>query len=151
VESTGAPPLKHPDLAIPDVPAAAGIPAEEREAVRTTVAALRNVDTLRSTLSDLRIFFRDYKIPDGKPANTFAYQGEYLDSVAAAEIAAQHFGHWCVVARGAVRSGVAADALRAKGYDGQCRAALDAPTAAMVDAAAAEGAKSAAVPDGVWI
>ena len=32
-------------------------------------------------LNIVRVWFRDYKIPDGKPANKFAYDGRLLSKV----------------------------------------------------------------------
>lgn len=39
-------------------------------------------------------FLRDYKIPDGKPANTFAYNGDLRDKAFALSIVEETYEQW---------------------------------------------------------
>lgn len=132
-----AAPRTAPSTALPGIAVAATTPA-----VQATAGQLRKL------LDDIVVFFRDYKIPEGKPANTFAYGANYLDAAAAIEIVRQHHMHWCVVARAAAGSSDAAVAARAGRYDTTCRKSLSGPLLRAVDAAAESGIT---VPEGVWM
>ena len=60
------------------------------------------VDDLRQTLSNdmeerltkIREWFRDYKIPDGKPPNEFAFDGRYLSKDVAVEVVESQTRLW---------------------------------------------------------
>ncbi|KAI5150918.1 inorganic pyrophosphatase [Enteropsectra breve] len=43
---------------------------------------------------DIRFWFKNYKIPDGKPANSFAFNGEFKDAEFASEIVAEGHTAW---------------------------------------------------------
>lgn len=42
------------------------------------------------TLTQIRHWFRFYKVPDGKPVNSFAFDGEFLDAERAVYIVEKH-------------------------------------------------------------
>jgi len=45
-------------------------------------------------LKDLHDWFRDYKIPDGKPPNTFAFEGKGKDRAFALEVIEEGHRQW---------------------------------------------------------
>ena len=47
-----------------------------------------------SYLADTRKWFRTYKVPDGKPENNFAFDGEYKDKAFADKIIEECYQQW---------------------------------------------------------
>ena len=45
-------------------------------------------------LQEIYEFFRDYKIPDGKPANTFAFEGKPKDRDFAVKVITECHNSW---------------------------------------------------------
>ena len=45
-------------------------------------------------LADTRKWFRTYKVPDGKPENNFAFDGEYKDKAFADKIIEECYQQW---------------------------------------------------------
>jgi inorganic pyrophosphatase len=61
---------------------------------------------LPGKLKDVFTFLRDYKIPDGKPANTFAYNNELKDKAFATAITNETHEEWHKLVTGKVESKV---------------------------------------------
>eukprot|EP00180_Rhodochaete_pulchella_P003189 Plantae.Rhodophyta-Rhodochaete_pulchella.ctg5250.p1 GENE.Plantae.Rhodophyta-Rhodochaete_pulchella.ctg5250~~Plantae.Rhodophyta-Rhodochaete_pulchella.ctg5250.p1 ORF type:complete len:143 (+),score=21.22 Plantae.Rhodophyta-Rhodochaete_pulchella.ctg5250:211-639(+) len=50
--------------------------------------------SLQAKLTEIRTWFRDYKIPDGKPANEFAFGGQYQVPLVAEQVIEATHVHW---------------------------------------------------------
>ena len=51
-------------------------------------------------MADTRKWFKTYKIPDGKPENNFAFDGEYKDKAFADKTIADTYTQWQALVRG---------------------------------------------------
>jgi inorganic pyrophosphatase len=60
---------------------------------------------LPSLLNDTLVWFRDYKIPDGKPQNTFAFNGEVMPRAYAEKVVQETNQSWKQLMDGTTPSG----------------------------------------------
>eukprot|EP00052_Salpingoeca_macrocollata_P000048 m.18466 g.18466 ORF g.18466 m.18466 type:complete len:272 (+) comp10078_c0_seq2:122-937(+) len=63
-------------------------------------ADLRNVSDIPGIVDHIRTWFRDYKIPDGKPPNEFAFKGKPVLPAAAISVVDTAHEHWRKLFRG---------------------------------------------------
>merc|ERR1712088_428351 len=66
-------------------------------------------------LADTRKWFRTYKIPDGKPENNFAFDGEYKDKAFADQTIAETYVQWQALIRGNAESSLAIENVSVEG------------------------------------
>jgi hypothetical protein len=88
-------------------------------------------------LQATREWFRIYKMPDGKPENVFAFDGEYKDKAFADQIIAETYQQWQTLVRGEAESSLAIENVSVDGSKAKISAA---DAQAVVDAAPAVGA-----------
>lgn len=50
--------------------------------------------SIQTKLTNMRIWFRDYKLPDGKPENEFAFDGEFQPPSLAVKVIDETHRHW---------------------------------------------------------
>ena len=58
------------------------------------ILSTRVINKCFSYLADTRKWFRTYKVPDGKPENNFAFDGEYKDKAFADQIIEECYQQW---------------------------------------------------------
>lgn len=98
---------------------------------------LDDVENLKpGYLADTRKWFRTYKIPDGKPENNFAFDGEYKDKTFADQTIAETYVQWQALIRGEAKSSLAIENVSVAGSKAKISAG-DATTT--VNAAAKTG------------
>lgn len=99
---------------------------------------LEDVENLKpGYLADTRKWFRTYKVPDGKPENNFAFDGEYKDKAFADQIIAETYQQWQTLVRGEAESSLAIENVSVDGSKAKISAS---DAQAVVDAAPAVGA-----------
>lgn len=77
---------------------------------------LEDVEKLKpGYLADTRKWFRTYKVPDGKPENNFAFDGEYKDKAFADQIIAETYQQWQTLVRGEAESSLAIENVSVDG------------------------------------
>jgi len=77
---------------------------------------LEDVERLKpGYLDDTRKWFRTYKIPDGKPENNFAFNGEYKDKAFADQTIADTYTQWQALIRGEAESSLAIENVSVEG------------------------------------
>lgn len=54
---------------------------------------------LLAKLEEIKVWFRDYKKPDGKPENSFAYEGRFLSRARAIEVVESQHLLWAGLVR----------------------------------------------------
>lgn len=64
------------------------------ESVYDVVVGQQEDAALQQRLDAIRTWFRDYKIPDGKPPNEFAFEGRYLSREVAIEVVEAQYDLW---------------------------------------------------------
>lgn len=57
-------------------------------------------EDVQQRMAEIRSWFRDYKIPDGKPPNEFAFDGEYQGPAVAGQVIDATHGHWLNLVHG---------------------------------------------------
>jgi len=71
------------------------IAIDVRDPEASKIDSLEDVEKLRpGYLKDLHDWFRDYKIPDGKPPNNFAFEGKGKDRAFALEVVEEGHRQW---------------------------------------------------------
>jgi len=66
-------------------------------------------------LDDTRKWFRTYKIPDGKPENNFAFDGEFKDKAFADQTIAETYVQWQALIRGEAKHSLAIENVSVAG------------------------------------
>merc|ERR1712157_29240 len=94
-------------------------------------------------LDDTRKWFETYKVPDGKPRNNFAFNGEYKDKEFADKIIAECYDQWKQLINGEAESSLAIENVSVEGS----KAKLSADDATAVIEAAPATAAAAAITD----
>lgn len=74
-------------------------------------------------LADTRKWFRTYKVPDGKPENNFAFDGEYKDKAFADKIVEECYQQWKQLVNGEAESSLAIENATVEGSKGKINAA----------------------------
>lgn len=100
---------------------------------------LEDVERLKpGYLDDTRKWFRTYKIPDGKPENNFAFNGEYKDKAFADQTIAETYVQWQALIRGNAESSLAIENVSVEGSKSKLssKEATDVVNAAPAPAAA---------------
>lgn len=74
-------------------------------------------------LTSTRQWFRDYKLPDGKPRNTFGFNGEYQDAARAMKVISECHSNWNRLVRGQVQGAAlpSIDNVTLPNSPGHCR------------------------------
>ncbi|KAG5370226.1 Inorganic pyrophosphatase [Yarrowia sp. C11] len=62
-------------------------------------------DVSKSVLNDIHDWFKYYKVPDGKPANNFAFNGKFLNKAEALNVVYEGHVHWLELLKGNVPAG----------------------------------------------
>merc|ERR1712063_16850 len=91
-------------------------------------------------LADTRKWFRTYKVPDGKPENNFAFDGEYKDKAFADKIIEECYQQWKQLVNGEAESSLAIENATVEGSKGKmnacdCTGAMNAAPATAAPAA----------------
>lgn len=73
-------------------------------------------------LADTRKWFRTYKVPDGKPENNFAFDGEYKDKAFADKIIEECYQQWKQLVNGEAESSLAIENATVEGSKGKMNA-----------------------------
>jgi len=94
-------------------------------------------------LDDTRKWFETYKVPDGKPRNNFAFNGEYKDKEFADKIIAECYDQWKQLINGEAESSLAVENVSVEGS--KAKVSNDDANAFME--AAPAGAVAAAITD----
>merc|ERR1712149_83433 len=99
---------------------------------------LEDVEKLKpGYLDDTRKWFRTYKVPDGKPENNFAFDGEYKDKAFADKIIAECYDQWKELINGKTESKLAIENVSVEGSKAKISGA---EASALVNAAPAAAA-----------
>lgn len=72
-------------------------------------------EPVQAFLSLVRVWFRDYKLPDGKPPNEFAFEGAYLPKSRAIAVVSEQHELWRALA---ARDHSTAATAQGKAYNG---------------------------------